>query len=193
MKKPNRKEEIKNAVLTILEKDGIGGIKTARIAKIIGFSEAALYKHFSGKNEILAYVLDERLKITKDNKHYVDQQSGDPISSVRLFFYKQLKFMDTQPGLYRIIYSDELHLSSTKLMSKLRENANEHYITILNYIQKAVSSGLIKNINAEQLTMILMGCVHSAFSARFVLGKDTDITETGMEMIDLILKELRNQ
>jgi len=26
-----------------------------------------------------------------------------------------------------------------------------------------------------------------------VLGKDTDITETGMEMIDLILKELRNQ
>ena len=67
----NRKKEIIEAVLSILETHGIGGIRTARIAKIIGFSEAAIYKHFKSKNEILAYVLDERLKITKSNKKWV--------------------------------------------------------------------------------------------------------------------------
>ena len=74
-------------------------------------------------------------------------------------------------------------------MKKLRQISNAHYETILTYVVRAVNEGFIsEKVNTRHVTMALMGCVHSAFSAKVVLGQKGKIETLGMGMIDLILK-----
>lgn len=193
MKTEERKKEISKAVLKILETDGIQGLKTGRIAREVGFSEAALYRHFKNKAAILEFILDQRLDVTLKNKAQVDAMQLDPPESIRALFRKQMAFMEKSPGLYRLIYSDELHIGSESLINKLREISNIHYQTILSYVQRAMDEGhMDKTLNPRNIAMALMGCVHSAFSARVVLGKKIDIGKLGMDMIDLFLNGVLN-
>ncbi len=52
-----RIEEITQVALELAEKKGVGGVTTAALARELGFTEAALYRHFPGKSAILAAAL----------------------------------------------------------------------------------------------------------------------------------------
>lgn len=54
-----RKEQIKEAALDIIYLDGISSFKTKRLAEKIGISEAAIFRHFSSKKEILLDILND--------------------------------------------------------------------------------------------------------------------------------------
>lgn len=55
------RERILDAAAEIMRAEGIARATTKEIARQAGFSEAALYKHFSDKAEIFIAVLQERL------------------------------------------------------------------------------------------------------------------------------------
>jgi AcrR family transcriptional regulator len=62
-----RHEEIINVAVDLAEQDGVTGVTTAALARRLLFTEAALYRHFPGKNAILAaalHYLGERLLAT---------------------------------------------------------------------------------------------------------------------------------
>ena len=53
MTKPSRREEILQALATMLESQPGARITTAALAKEVGVSEAALYRHFPSKAKML--------------------------------------------------------------------------------------------------------------------------------------------
>lgn len=62
-----RHEEITNVAVELAEQEGVAGVTTAALARRLRFTEAALYRHFPGKNAILAAALrylGERLLAT---------------------------------------------------------------------------------------------------------------------------------
>lgn len=54
----DRQEQIANVTLRLISKYGVSGVSLARIADEIGVTDAALYKHFSGKSDILVAAFD---------------------------------------------------------------------------------------------------------------------------------------
>lgn len=59
MSRHGRAQEIITIALELAEREGIAGVTTARLARRMKFTEAALYRYFSGKAGILASGLDE--------------------------------------------------------------------------------------------------------------------------------------
>ncbi|MBN1948990.1 MAG: helix-turn-helix transcriptional regulator, partial [Candidatus Cloacimonetes bacterium] len=53
-----RQQQIVNTAIRIIAGQGIQHLTTKNLAGAIGISEAALYRHFSSKHEILLAVLD---------------------------------------------------------------------------------------------------------------------------------------
>jgi len=53
-----RFEEITSVAVELAEHHGVGGVTTAALARRLKFTEAALYRHFPGKNAILAAALN---------------------------------------------------------------------------------------------------------------------------------------
>ena len=58
----DRAKQIVTVALELAERDGIPGVTTARLARRMKFTEAALYRYFSGKAGILAAGLDQLTK-----------------------------------------------------------------------------------------------------------------------------------
>ncbi|WP_028895688.1 TetR/AcrR family transcriptional regulator [Syntrophorhabdus aromaticivorans] len=54
LSKDVRRDQVVNAVLELIGRNGVTGLSTAAIAKEVGMSEANLYRHFQNKQEILA-------------------------------------------------------------------------------------------------------------------------------------------
>ena len=57
-----RRREIVDATLSILVEEGEGAWTTAEIARRVGVSEAALFKHFDSKDEILAEAITRQAR-----------------------------------------------------------------------------------------------------------------------------------
>ena len=58
MAKPSRKEEILESLATMLETQPGARITTAALAKEVGVSEAALYRHFPSKAKMLEGLIE---------------------------------------------------------------------------------------------------------------------------------------
>ena len=52
------KDEIARAVLRVVGQHGVAGASTARIAAVVGVSEAALYRHFKSRHDMILAALD---------------------------------------------------------------------------------------------------------------------------------------
>ena len=57
-KKPSRKDQILQSLATILEQSPGGRITTAGLAKHVGVSEAALYRHFPSKAKMFEALIE---------------------------------------------------------------------------------------------------------------------------------------
>ena len=91
----NRKQQILETVMLMLEDKQTLKITTASIAKKLNISEAALYRHFSSKSEIFIQLVDfiETSLLTISSKILVNDNFDEKninilISSVFKFFQK---------------------------------------------------------------------------------------------------------
>lgn len=77
MSAENRKKQIVQVALEIVDKHGLHGTTMARIARGAGVTQAALYTHFEGREQILLAVLDAiyeeifRIQEGARNKHVI--------------------------------------------------------------------------------------------------------------------------
>ena len=78
-KKPSRKEQILQSLATILEQSPGGRITTAGLARHVGVSEAALYRHFPSKAKMYEalIVFAEEAMFGLVTKILADHQSAE--------------------------------------------------------------------------------------------------------------------
>ena len=54
-----RQEQIKQAVLDIIHSDGLKNLSTRNLAKKVGMSEGAIFKHFPTKQDIIISIIKD--------------------------------------------------------------------------------------------------------------------------------------
>ncbi len=67
----DRQQEIINVSLELIAESGIQGLTIKNLAKKIGFSESAIYRHYENKIQILLAILD----FFKQNTEHFSQVS----------------------------------------------------------------------------------------------------------------------
>lgn len=77
-------EEILAAVTRLLAAEGAGALTMQRIAQEAGFSVGFLYKHFTGKNDLLAEILDRHMEYAQTvTKTITVESAGSPLRALR--------------------------------------------------------------------------------------------------------------
>ena len=186
--KTDRKTQIGEAILDIAGSDGLQGLTTARIAAEVGFTEAALYRYFKNKEDILAFVLDTQYGMIEESRAEIEAAGGTGIGKLESVLRRILALFDERPGLYRIIYSDELHRGSPLLMMKLSRLGLALLEIMEGYIEEARAEGLVRpDADPRALALAVFGCMHSAFGARSILGIEGSLVERGMDIFRITM------
>jgi TetR/AcrR family transcriptional regulator len=121
-KKPNRREEILQALAEMLEShEGASRITTAKLAKQVGVSEAALYRHFPSKARMFEGLIEfiEETLMSRINLILSDEK--DTLNRLRLVIQLILTFSERNPGLTRILSGHALMFENERLRERINQ------------------------------------------------------------------------
>ena len=120
-KRKSRKEQILQSLAEILEESPGGKITTASLAKQVGVSEAALYRHFPSKTKIFDELIEfaELTIFTRLNMISSEQISAS--SKCEKISKLVLTFAEKNPGISRILAGDALWGENERLRFRVNQ------------------------------------------------------------------------
>ena len=185
-----RQIEIIEATAKRIDEHGIQDLTIKTLAADLNLSEAALYRHFKSKNEILlgllTYFIEEmkgRLDVILSNKN------RSPSELLKDLFDSQLKTFVQKPSVVSVIFSESIfqfnkELSST--VSSMMELMQNHIESI---VKKGQANGSFsKIVGVSTTTTIIMGGMRITVLKWKLSGHKSDLIKDGNKVLNGILK-----
>ena len=161
-----RRQIILETLAHMLEKNQGEHITTAQLARAVGVSEAALYRHFASKARMFEGLLDfiEETLFTRINKIVAEETRAE--SRVQNILFLLLGFADKNPGMARLLYGDVL-VGETERLRKRVVQIYERIETQLKQILREAEVGEGLRLLVGDTAALLLAVVEGAI-ARFV-------------------------
>ena len=107
-KRLNRKQQILEVLALQLEENPGTRITTAGLAKAVGVSEAALYRHFASKAKMFEALIDFSEDSVFGLENSILEQEKDAIKRCEKIVQLLLGFSERNPGITRVLVGDAL-------------------------------------------------------------------------------------
>lgn len=119
--KPSRKEQILQSLATILEESPGGRITTAGLARHVGVSEAALYRHFPSKAKMFEALIEfiENTIFSRISQIMNDEEKAE--ARCQKIVGLMLTFCERNPGITRILTGDPLSGETERLRQRVTQ------------------------------------------------------------------------
>ncbi len=113
-----RRREILEALASELETRPGARVTTARLASVLGISEAALYRHFPSKADMFEALLDFAEDAVFTRSKRVSEQSHPLPVRVRAMVELLLTFSDRNPGITRVLMGEAVMGEQARLRER---------------------------------------------------------------------------
>lgn len=190
----DRQIEIIAAAGKILSTSGISGLTIKNLAKEMQFSESAIYRHFTSKEEIIVAML-EYLANDMDMRYMqVTNSDHDALQKFKMIFENQFSFFEKNPYFVVAVFSDGLMDKS----AKINETILKLMSVKMKHLMPIISEGQHKNvftnaITSEELIHIVMGTFRLLMFKWRVANFQFDIIRNGNNMVQSLLTIVKNQ
>ena len=124
MPKPNRKQQILQALALMLQENPGDRITTANLAAQVGVSEAALYRHFPSKAKMLEGLIVFAEETIFSRVSLITEEHEDAATRCRNILLLILQFVERNPGLARLFVGDVLLGETERLRARMDQLMN---------------------------------------------------------------------
>lgn len=100
---PSRRDRILQALVSLLETDPGARITTAGLARSVGVTEAALYRHFPSKRKMFESVIEFAEEAVFSRCQIILQEQDDARLRLQQLVHLVLVFAERNPGLCRVL------------------------------------------------------------------------------------------
>lgn len=153
-----RQEEIIETAMDLITKNGIEGLTIKNIARNIGISEAALYRHFNSKTEILLAILnyfEEKARTLLDS---VKDKELSGIEKIFRILKTRCDDFIRNPAAMVVILSEELFPNDSRLSQKVFDIMKMNQQNLLKIIEESQKEDEMRNdIEKEMLFFMIIG------------------------------------
>lgn len=167
-----RRQQILECLAQMLEESPGARITTAALAKKVGVSEAALYRHFPSKTKMFEGLIEfiEETLFTKIGAISKDDTSA--IYKCEQILWLLLMFCERNPGITRILTGDAIAGETDRLrqrVAQLFERLETHIKQILREaeIKEGLRTQLPVNVAANSLLAMVEGRVAQYVRSEF--------------------------
>ncbi|GAA5525892.1 nucleoid occlusion factor SlmA [Microbulbifer aestuariivivens] len=117
--KINRRQQILQALAHMLEASPGGRITTAALAKEVGFSEAALYRHFPSKSKMFEGLIEFIEETIFSRVTLILQDEPSALARCQKILHLLLAFCERNPGITRLLTGDALTGETERLHGRI--------------------------------------------------------------------------
>jgi AcrR family transcriptional regulator len=182
-----RQLEIIGAAGKILTASGVSGLTIKNLAKEMQFSESAIYRHFTSKEEIIVAMLNYLANST-ENRLSGLAHLPEPADMLKALFREQFRFFNLNPHFVVAVFSDGLFEESLRI--------NETFLKLMNvkmkFLMPIIMEGQQKRaftnaITTEELMHIIMATFKLQMFKWRIANFGFDITQKGERMMQSVL------
>lgn len=158
----SRKQQIARTAMQIISEDGLHKLVLVELAKRMGVTDAALYKHFRSKNDILLFMIDEIDAVMREEMGEFIEPRDSYVEKLHELLSFQLDFIDRNKGIPRIMFSECLRQQNVSIAQKLSKLLHGRRTVVTGLLKAAIREGEIDaKIDTEAAADIFMGMMQS--------------------------------
>jgi AcrR family transcriptional regulator len=165
-KAPKQRTEVRQAslveaALMLAAQRSPADITTADLARAVGISQGAVFKHFASKETIWLAVLDwvaETLMVRLQSAANGAEQAALP--ALRAVFLAHVDFVMNYPGVPRLIFQELQRPGDTALKSRVRGLMQRYRQLLLTVLQQAQTQQALRlDIDLQASAVLFIGSV----------------------------------
>jgi AcrR family transcriptional regulator len=152
------KEKIILETIEVIHEFGIYGLSTREIAKRVGISEPAIFKHFKTKSEIMLSVLDHFSLYDNDVIQSIRTKNLSPVESLRMFIDTFGSYYENYPAITSVTLNLNLLQYDLIYKEKVQCIQQTRIYFIAELLEAAKALGEIKQeVDTEALSITIIG------------------------------------
>ena len=157
-----RQEQIIDAAQKLILKNGSEHVTIRRIAKEVGISEGAIYRHVKSKSDIFSLLLDNVGENLLEDIESSIIPEGSVTESLDNIISTQLATISKRHGMSFQIIAEVISLGDRKLNRQLADIMNKYLVRIKNLLTQGIEAGVIKeDIDPDAAALLFFGMVES--------------------------------
>lgn len=187
-----RQEQIKKAVLDIIADEGLQNISTRNLARRIGLTEGAIFRHFPTKRDIIKGIMDDVANDLIGSLRNIVLKPEKAEEKLFKYLCQNVKYLKENRGITMLLFSEAAHLGDRELKEKLNQILYEQKQLIIKMVKEGISEGVWdKTVNADDIAVIYMG-IPITFNIEYILNKNGQNADNFCKrMYTLIIKTLK--
>ena len=151
-----RRRQIADAARELIIKYGSEHITGRRIAKEIGITEGAIYRHFKSKRDILSFLIEEiEATLVADIERGMTS-GATPLQVIDNAMKSHISSIEQRRGVTFLVIAEIISLGDKKLNRQASEVLNRYKGRIRDIISEGIKSGEIRDDVAPETAAILL-------------------------------------
>lgn len=186
-----RQEQIKQAVLDIIYKDGLKNLSTRNLAKRIGMSEGAIFRHFQSKQDIILSIINDVQTDFIGQLRQVATSDLEPSDRLLKFLCSTVNYLTSNKGITMLLFSEATNNNDAELKSQLQQIFNSQKQLVSKIILDGIAEGIWnENTEVEYVAKLYIGIPVSLNIELVLSGGEFHADNFCSRMMQLILKIL---
>ena len=176
-----RQKEITGAALRLIAERGIQNLTIRNLAKSIGVTEAAIYRHFPGKSEII------RALIMRFEKMIQWHEGLRGWAAIRMYAMNRIDLILKNPSLAHVFFSEEIFQDDEESRKLLQDTMNKHKQALEKRFQEAMADGQLRqDVAIDNLPCIIYGSVRLLIKHWGLSGYAFDLKQRCQQLLDTL-------
>lgn len=173
-----RKKEIIEAARKLIYKKGSEHLTVNNIAKEVKISEAAIYRHFRNKKEILSFLASH---ITESLIQDIDSAALSGLSypdNIGYILRSHLSKIEQKRGVSFQVIAEIISFGDKKLNKQVSDNINSYLQRFRALLDNGIKAGVIReDIDPEATALLLFGMIQGLVNTWALSNYSFDLTE----------------
>lgn len=154
-----RQAQIVDAALRIIATRGSRRFTAALLAKEVGLTGGALYRHFASMDAVVDAVVDRVGQLLFEG---FPPEADDPVERLKLFFFRRARTVLANPHVSRLLLSDHLSQAGGSAQSRrLDEFKRRSREFVMKCLKEADDAGMLDAMSPEAGAVVVLGSILS--------------------------------
>jgi AcrR family transcriptional regulator len=194
MEKSKRQMDIVEAAIHIIAVFGFKEFTMKNLAKAIGVTEAALYRHFNSKHDVIIGILEYFDEVSCEVLDKLKCMDCSSIEKVKEFILNRYELFSNRPDFAKVMFSEELFKNDPEYISYMQNIMHKHKEDVVKYIIHAQQEHLIRDdIDPIDLFRIAVGSMRLIISQWNLSNHAFCLESEGLKLWNTIEKMIKEK
>ena len=158
-----RRDQLTDATLAVVADHGLRGLSLAAVARRVGLTPSAIYRHFASKDAMLDAVLDRIRERLHGAIAAARAESADPVEALHRLLERHTQLVRHNRALPRVVLSDDYHIGHPERRQRLLGVFSGYLDGVAGIIRQGQRLGSIRSdVNARSLAILFLGLIQPA-------------------------------